>query len=104
MRTRRASVLISSSCASISANSRRGWVGISVLPEAFVGRETAVAVRGLWAGYDRMAALESVSFELPAGALVGLAGPNGSGKSTALKKRPGLVKPWGGRRGASGAR
>ena len=66
----------------------------SVLPEAFVGRETAVAVRDLWAGYDGMPALESVSFELPSGALVGLAGPNGSGKSTLLKTLLGLLKPW----------
>lgn len=56
--------------------------------------QAAVAARGLWAGYDAEAALEDVSFELPAGSLIGLAGPNGSGKSTLLKTLLGLVKPW----------
>jgi ABC-type Mn2+/Zn2+ transport system ATPase subunit len=65
-----------------------------MLPEAFVGRETAVSVRDLWAGYDGTPALESVTLDLPAGALVGLAGPNGSGKSTLLKTLLGLLKPW----------
>lgn len=54
----------------------------------------ALSVRDLSAGYDRVAALESVSFELPQGTLVGVAGPNGSGKSTLLKAVLGLVKPW----------
>jgi ABC-type Mn2+/Zn2+ transport system ATPase subunit len=57
----------------------------------------AVSVQELWAGYDGTPALEAVSFELPRGALVGLAGPNGSGKSTLLKTLLGLVKPWRGR-------
>lgn len=58
------------------------------------GGEPAVAVSGLSTGYDGMQALESLSFELPAGTLVGVAGPNGSGKSTLLKTLLGLVKPW----------
>ena len=53
-----------------------------------------VAVHDLWAGYDSTPALESVTFELPAGSLVGLAGPNGSGKSTLLKALLGLIQPW----------
>ena len=56
-----------------------------------------VAVDDLWAGYDGTPALESVSFELGAGQLVGVAGPNGSGKSTLLKALLGLIKPWRGR-------
>ena len=54
----------------------------------------AVGVRDLWAGYDSVPILESITFDLPAGALVGLAGPNGSGKSTLLKTLLGLIKPW----------
>ena len=54
----------------------------------------AVAVRDLWAGYDGSPALEGVSFDLPAGVLVGIAGPNGAGKSTLLKVLLGLLKPW----------
>lgn len=56
-----------------------------------------VSVAALWAGYDGNVALEDVSFDLPAGALVGLAGPNGSGKSTLLKTLLGLLRPWRGR-------
>lgn len=56
--------------------------------------EPAVAVRGLWAGYNGKAALEDVAFEVPTGSVVGLVGPNGSGKSTLLKVILGLVRPW----------
>lgn len=54
----------------------------------------AVAVRDLWAGYNGTPALESVTFELRPGSLVGLAGPNGSGKSTLMKSLLGLLRPW----------
>jgi ABC-type Mn2+/Zn2+ transport system ATPase subunit len=57
-------------------------------------KESVAAISDLWAGYDGRPALEGVSFELPAGSLVGLAGPNGSGKSTLLKTLLGLVRPW----------
>ena len=53
-----------------------------------------VLVRDLWVGYDHEPALEALTFELPPGALVGLAGPNGSGKSTLLKTLLGLLNPW----------
>jgi ABC-type Mn2+/Zn2+ transport system ATPase subunit len=72
-------------------------VATKLQPDAPVGPEVAIAVRDLWAGYDGTPALESLTFELPAGALVGLAGPNGSGKSTLLKTLLGLLKPWRGR-------
>ena len=58
------------------------------------GSEPAVAVSGLSAGYDGMQALESLSFELPAGTLVGVAGPNGSGRSTLRRTRRGRGRPW----------
>ncbi len=54
----------------------------------------AVSVHDLWAGYDDTPALESLTFDLPQGALVGLAGPNGSGKTTLIKTLLGLLKPW----------
>ena len=54
----------------------------------------AVSVHDLWAGYDGDPALEALTFDLPAGTLVGLAGPNGSGKTTLLKTMLGLLQPW----------
>ena len=54
----------------------------------------AVSVHDLWAGYDGNPALEALTFDLPAGTLVGLAGPNGSGKTTLLKTMLGLLQPW----------
>jgi len=56
--------------------------------------QAAVAVRDVWFGYEGTPVLESVTFDLPSGTLVGLAGPNGSGKSTLLKMLLGLIKPW----------
>ena len=68
----------------------------NVRPHPPAASVAAVAVRDLWAGYDGAAALESLTFELPVGALVGVAGPNGSGKSTLLKALLGLLRPWAG--------
>ena len=57
----------------------------------------ALAVRGLWAGYNHHPALEDISFDVTQGDIVGIIGPNGSGKSTLMKAVLGLVKPWRGR-------
>jgi ABC-type Mn2+/Zn2+ transport system ATPase subunit len=70
-------------------------VAAELQPEAPTA--AVVSVRDLTAGYDSTPALESLTFDLPAGALVGLAGPNGSGKSTLIKTLLGLLKPWRGR-------
>lgn len=57
-------------------------------------RETALEVRGLWAGYaGHPPAIEDVQFTVPTGELVGLIGPNGAGKSTLFKAILGLVRP-----------
>lgn len=58
---------------------------------------TVLSIQDLWAGYDGKTALESISFEVGAGLLVGVAGPNGSGKSTLIKTVLGLMRPWRGR-------
>ena len=57
----------------------------------------ALKIEGLWAGYDRVTALEDVSFQLAEQQILGIIGPNGSGKSTLMKAVLGLVKPWRGR-------
>jgi manganese/iron transport system ATP-binding protein len=58
------------------------------------GCPAAVDIRGLWAGYNQLPALEDVTFQVGQREVVGIIGPNGSGKSTLMKSILGLVKPW----------
>ena len=46
--------------------------------------------------YRSVAAVQSVSFEIEAGEVVGFLGPNGAGKTTTLKMLTGLIHPSGG--------
>ncbi len=55
--------------------------------------ETVIAVRGLTVSYGNKPVLRSVSFDVPAGNLVGIVGPNGAGKSTLLRAMLGLIRP-----------
>ncbi|MBD8898414.1 ABC transporter ATP-binding protein [Rhodanobacter sp. DHG33] len=50
-----------------------------------------VSARGLSKRYKNAAALDSASFEIQPGRIVGLIGPNGAGKTTALKAILGLT-------------
>jgi ABC-2 type transport system ATP-binding protein len=50
-----------------------------------------ISARNLRKTYGRNVAVDSVSFDIPAGRIVGLIGPNGSGKTTTLKAALGLV-------------
>ena len=50
-----------------------------------------ISARDLSKHYGRKAAVDHVSFEIPAGRIVGLIGPNGSGKTTTLKAVLGLI-------------
>jgi ABC-2 type transport system ATP-binding protein len=50
-----------------------------------------VSARGLTKRYGSTVAVDNVSFEIPAGRIIGLIGPNGSGKTTTLKAALGLV-------------
>lgn len=56
----------------------------------------AVEVHDLRVRYERVTALDGVSFTLPRGTAMGVVGPNGSGKSTLLKAVAGLVEPTSG--------
>lgn len=49
-----------------------------------------ISARNLTKRFDHTVAVDNVSFEIPAGRIVGLIGPNGSGKTTALKAILGL--------------
>ncbi|MGH8030477.1 MAG: ABC transporter ATP-binding protein [Arenimonas sp.] len=50
-----------------------------------------ISARNLSKHYGRNVAVDSISFDIPAGRIVGLIGPNGSGKTTTLKAALGLV-------------
>jgi ABC-2 type transport system ATP-binding protein len=50
-----------------------------------------VTANGLSKRYKNALALDNVSFQIPAGRIVGLIGPNGAGKTTALKAILGLT-------------
>jgi ABC-2 type transport system ATP-binding protein len=50
-----------------------------------------ISAKGLSKRYGKRTAVDGVSFEIPAGRIVGLIGPNGSGKTTTLKAALGLI-------------
>ena len=50
-----------------------------------------VSARNLSKRYGKAVAVDGVTFDIPAGRIVGLIGPNGSGKTTTLKAALGLV-------------
>jgi len=52
---------------------------------------TVIDARGLKKAYRNKLALDSTSFRIEAGKIIGLIGPNGAGKTTALKAILGLV-------------
>jgi ABC-2 type transport system ATP-binding protein len=56
-----------------------------------------IAAHRLTKDFGRTRAVDSVSFELQPGRVVGLLGPNGSGKTTTLRMLLGLVTPTSGR-------
>lgn len=49
-----------------------------------------ISAKGLTRRYGKTLAVDNISFDIPAGRIVGLIGPNGSGKTTALKAILGL--------------
>ena len=52
-----------------------------------------ISVRSLTKLYDRHRAVDNLSFEVPAGEIIGLIGPNGAGKTSTLRCIVGIQKP-----------
>jgi ABC-2 type transport system ATP-binding protein len=57
----------------------------------------AISVSGLGFSYGDVLAVDGVSFEVPAGSILGFLGPNGAGKSTTIKMLTGQLRPDAGR-------
>jgi ABC-2 type transport system ATP-binding protein len=56
----------------------------------------AVEIRGLTKRFKGQLAVDDVSFDVPAGKVVGFLGPNGAGKSTTMRMIVGLTAPTAG--------
>jgi ABC-2 type transport system ATP-binding protein len=55
-----------------------------------------ISVQGLTKRFGTQTAVDALSFEIPAGQIVGFLGPNGAGKSTTLKMLTGMLVPTSG--------
>jgi len=55
-----------------------------------------ISVQHLTKRFGGQTAVDDLSFEIPAGQIVGFLGPNGAGKSTTLKMLTGMIEPSGG--------
>src|SRR5579863_2484964 len=55
-----------------------------------------IALDRLTKRFAAQTAVDSLSFEIPAGQIVGFLGPNGAGKSTTLKMLTGMIEPTSG--------
>jgi len=65
----------------------------SAAAPAPVTHPPAARIRGVGKRFGRSVALDSVSFDLPSGSVLGLLGPNGSGKTTLIRLLLGLARP-----------
>ena len=72
---------------------------------AEIARAPVARLRDVTVAYGEHVALDGVTLDLPAGAIVGLIGPNGAGKTTLLRALLGVLQPVAGRvevRGSAG--
>lgn len=56
-----------------------------------------IVLDGLTKRFGQHVAVDGLSFEIPAGQIVGFLGPNGAGKSTTLRMLTGMIQPTAGR-------
>src|SRR5580698_9357739 len=55
-----------------------------------------ISVNQLTKRFGAQTAVDALSFDIPAGQIVGFLGPNGAGKSTTLKMLTGMLQPTSG--------
>jgi ABC-2 type transport system ATP-binding protein len=63
------------------------------LVATIAGMKSAISVSGLTKKYGDRYAVDSATFDVPAGSICGFIGPNGSGKTTTMRALLGLIKP-----------
>jgi ABC-2 type transport system ATP-binding protein len=73
----------------LAARCKRG-IGNRVTSEAMI------ALKQLTKRFGSQTAVDSLTFEIPAGQIVGFLGPNGAGKSTTIKMLTGMIEPTAG--------
>src|SRR5215203_3273705 len=56
-------------------------------------RESMISLKQLTKRFGAQTAVNALSFDIPAGQIVGFLGPNGAGKSTTLKMLTGMLEP-----------
>ena len=68
-------------------------VGGPLIQAASPTPQAAVIADGLTRRFDDVTAVEDISFEVPAGSILGIVGPSGSGKTTTLRMLMGSLAP-----------
>ena len=63
---------------------------------------TLIRVEDYHKTYRETVAVAGLSFEVPAGAILGLVGPNGAGKTTTMRALAGIIRPTRGRLSIAG--
>ena len=66
---------------------------VESLVATIAGMKSAISVNGLTKKYGDRYAVDSATFDVPAGSICGFIGPNGSGKTTTMRALLGLIKP-----------
>jgi branched-chain amino acid transport system ATP-binding protein/branched-chain amino acid transport system permease protein len=78
-------------------NAKLAREGSDPVPKANAGGAPILSVRGLSRSFGGLKAVQDVSFDVPAGAILGIIGPNGAGKTTIFNLLNGFLRPDAGR-------